>query len=221
MQIFAYARVSTERQRNRHTIKNQKARIKQYCKDHGHTINNWFLDDGVSGVKERPQLKAMLTQLEDTDGVVVTKLDRLGRSVLQILETIELIQGEGKQFLCTEKEIDFTTSEGRFGFQVIAAVAELERSLARDRILAGIERARREGKHLGRREKTIPKERLRLHLQARTSMKAIGRLYPDPKTNRPMDTRTIKRIAQDYKFMDKDGTLLIDVVPKEANVPGN
>ena len=58
---------------------------------------------------------------------------------------------------------------------------------------------------------------MRLLLKSKTSLKAIGRMYPDPKTDRPMDARTVKRIAKIYGFMDKDGALLIDVVPKEAH----
>ena len=81
-------RVSTRSQRDRHTIDNQKILIVQYCKDRGHTIKKWFSDDGVSAAKDRPQFEAMLATLEEADGIVFTKLDRLGRSLNQIWKTV-------------------------------------------------------------------------------------------------------------------------------------
>lgn len=209
MELFAYARVSTREQRDRQTIETQKLQIEQYCKERGYEIKSWFLDEGISAVKERPQFEAMLEQLDQADGILCTKLDRLGRSLLHILKTVERIQDQDKQFLCVDQLFDLSTSEGRLNFQVLAAVAEFERNLTIDRIRAGIERARAEGKQLGRKKRTIPKKRLKLLLKAKTPLTAIGRMYPDKK-GRPMDRRTVKRIAQEYGFLDEAGHLTIN-----------
>ena len=93
----------------------------------------------------------LLDQLREGDVVVVTKLDRLGRSLPQIFDIVETIEqrGAGLRSLA-ESDIDTTTAAGKLVFRVFAVVAEFERDRLRERTLEGIARARAAGTHLGR-----------------------------------------------------------------------
>ena len=139
---FGYARVSTLEQ---NTQQQESA-----LKDAG--CDRVYIDHGVSGAaEERPDLNRLLDQLREGDVVVVTKLDRLGRSLPQIFDIVETIEqrGAGLRSLA-ESDIDTTTAAGKLVFRVFAVVAEFERDRLRERTLEGIARARASGTHLGR-----------------------------------------------------------------------
>ena len=139
---FGYARVSTLEQ---NTQQQESA-----LKDAG--CDRVYIDHGVSGAaEERPDLNRLLDQLREGDVVVVTKLDRLGRSLPQIFDIVETIEqrGAGLRSLA-ESDIDTTTAAGKLVFRVFAVVAEFERDRLRERTLEGIARARAAGTHLGR-----------------------------------------------------------------------
>ena len=139
---LGYARVSTQDQ---HTQQQESGLHEAGC-------DRVFVDHGVSGAAEvRPGLERLLDQLRDGDVVVVTKLDRLGRSLPQVFEIVETIEqrGAGLRSLA-ESDIDTTSAAGKLVFRVFAVVAEFERDRLRERTLEGIARARAEGTHLGR-----------------------------------------------------------------------
>ena len=111
-----------------------------------------YIDHGDSGATvERRDLKRLLDQVREGDVVVVTKLDRLGRSLSDVLDIVENIEqrGAGLRSLA-ESDIDTTSAAGKLVFRVFAVVAEFERDRLRERTLEGIARARAEGTHLGR-----------------------------------------------------------------------
>jgi DNA invertase Pin-like site-specific DNA recombinase len=85
------------------------------------------------------------------DVILVTKLDRLARSVHHLLTVAKELEALGVGLVVTEQALDTTTPSGRLLFHVLASVAEFERDLIRDRVIAGMRRARAAGKHLGRR----------------------------------------------------------------------
>lgn len=113
-----------------------------------------FEDQGVSGsIGHRPGLTAALERCASGDVLVAWKLDRLGRSLLDMVGLVEKLNKRGvglKLLTGAGASIDTTTPEGRLFFALFAAMAEFERELIRERTAAGMKAARRRGKHVGR-----------------------------------------------------------------------
>ena len=144
-----YLRVSTIDQ----TTLNQELELKEYCKRNNLEVHKIYKDEGVSGAKtKRPALDLMLQDMrkKEFDSIVVWKLDRLGRSTQHLLQFLEEFNNKEVRLVVTDMNIDTSTSQGKFFFTIIGAVAELEREMIRERILAGNERRKSQGKKLGR-----------------------------------------------------------------------
>ncbi|MCY4607879.1 MAG: recombinase family protein [bacterium] len=110
-----------------------------------------IFEETASGAKrERPQLTAALDWMREGDTLVVWRLDRLARSVRQLIETVEDLGGRGIGFRSLTEAIDTTTSGGRLVFHVFGALAEFERNLIVERTRAGLEAARARGRVGGR-----------------------------------------------------------------------
>ncbi len=113
-----------------------------------------YIDEGVSGAKDsRPALDRMLVDAREgrLDVVDIWKLDRLARSVRHLLELSDSLNAWGVGLVSIrDAHIDTTTPSGRFTLQILGAVAELERGLVRERVIAGVRRAQAAGKHCGR-----------------------------------------------------------------------
>lgn len=107
--------------------------------------------DKVSGAKtERPGLGEALDFLRKGDSLVVWRLDRLGRSLKHLLETVSMLEERGIGFRSLQESIDTTTSGGRLIFHIFGALAEFERNLIRERTMAGLRAARARGRVGGR-----------------------------------------------------------------------
>lgn len=141
--IKYYVRVSTVEQKlDRQLLAYDKADI--------------IYSDKVSGKdKERPQLQAMLEDLKENDIVVVKSLDRLSRSTMDLLEIAREIENKGATLKVLDKDIDTSTSIGKFFLTVIGAVAELERENIKARVMEGVKIAKQEGKYKGRKKGSI------------------------------------------------------------------
>lgn len=138
--LIGYARVSTQDQNLDLQV---KALTKAGCKK--------VFDDRVSGARaERPGLAAALAMLREGDTLVVWKLDRLGRSVKNLVDLVGELHRAGVQFKSLTDSIDTGTASGRFFFHVMASLAEMERELIIERTCAGLEAARRLGRKGGR-----------------------------------------------------------------------
>ena len=110
-----------------------------------------FFTEKVSGVsRERPELERLLGELRAGDVVVVWKLDRLGRSLRDLVGIVDRIQAQGAGLRSLNDPIDTTTASGRLIFGVFASLAEFERELIRERTRAGLEAARARGRMGGR-----------------------------------------------------------------------
>ena len=109
-----------------------------------------FEEKASGAQRERPQLVAALDYLRAGDTLVVWKLDRLARSLKQLIETVELLESKGIGFRSLTESIDTTTSGGRLIFHIFAALAEFERNIIRERTTAGLNAARARGKVGGR-----------------------------------------------------------------------
>lgn len=139
--IYGYARVSTNRQ---DAALQRDALEKAGCDD-------IFIDEGVSGAKaHRPELDRMVGMLREGDTVVVWKLDRLGRSLQNLVELVNKFDGMGVQFRSLTEAIDTTTPGGVLVFNIFASLAQFERDLIRERTSAGLQAARARGRHGGR-----------------------------------------------------------------------
>lgn len=118
--------------------------------------------DVASGAKDdRPQLAAALDQLRPGDTLVVWRLDRLGRSLRHLIETVTSLDDRGVGFRSLTEAIDTTTTSGRLLFHVFGALAEFERDLIRDRTTAGLQAARARG-IVGGRKPSLTGDKLQL-----------------------------------------------------------
>lgn len=146
-----YVRVSTDRQ----TVQNQIEALTKIASARGWQIVSTYDDAGISGAKERkdrPGLDAMLkdAQRRKFDIVMAWAIDRLGRSLIDLLSTIQHLETCGVDLYLDQQAIDTTTPAGKLMFQVVGAFAEFERSMIRERVNAGLRRAVARGKVLGR-----------------------------------------------------------------------
>lgn len=109
-----------------------------------------FVDKASGKLESRPALDELLAQVRSGDCVVVWRLDRLGRSLRHLLETVNALQVRGVAFASLTESIDTSTPGGRLVFHVFGALAEFERDLIRERTLAGLAAARSRGRTGGR-----------------------------------------------------------------------
>lgn len=117
-------------------------------------------EEKISGGKtDRPELNQCLKAMNPNDVLVVWKLDRLGRSLQHLIEIINTLKSENKGFQSLTENIDTTTPTGTLIFHIFASLAEFEKSLIRQRVLAGLDAARKSGTKFGRPEALNPKDK--------------------------------------------------------------
>ena len=115
-----------------------------------------FVEKASGAKEERPQLLAALDYLRDGDTLVVWKLDRLARSMKQLIETVDQLKARGISFRSLTEAIDTTTAAGELFFHIFGALAQFERSIIRERTNAGLKAALARGRKGGRRPKVKP-----------------------------------------------------------------
>jgi DNA invertase Pin-like site-specific DNA recombinase len=177
--VGLYARVSTKREQ---TVENQLLRLREWAAGRGHTIVAEYVDEGISGTKgrdKRPGLDALgkAATLGQIDTVAVTALDRLGRNLQHLIGFVGELEALKVGLFVHNMALDTSTPAGRLMFNMIGSLAEFERELIRERTLMGLERAKKQGKTLGRPKVPAATER-RIHalLEAGTSINKIMRL---------------------------------------------
>ena len=179
MKIFGYGRVSTST--GQQTTENQRLELEQA----GYLIESeyWFADEGISGkvcASQRPAFKALKIQIRQGETLVVSKLDRLGRDAIDVLQTIKELGNKGVKVIVHQLgNTDLTSPAGKLLLMMLSAVAEMERDLLVERTQAGLVRAKAEGKILGRPSKTIDIQRVEIikKLQVGESVSAVAREY--------------------------------------------
>ena len=144
--IALYARVSTEDQ----DLDTQLYHLEKYAKDSGMEYD--IYKEKESTRKTRPVKQDLLQKLRNREysAVIVMKIDRWARSVLELSTEIVELHEKGINFISLRDNIDLNSSIGKFQFHIIASLAEFEREMIRDRSLEGQARARAQGKHMGR-----------------------------------------------------------------------
>lgn len=148
--VALYARVSTQNGQNPEM---QLAELREYAHRRSWTIAGEYVDIGVSGAKEsRPEFNRIVFDVHHRrfDAVLCWKLDRLGRSLKHLVNTLADLQAYGVAFVSLRDNLDLSTPSGRLMFHVVAAMAEFERALIRERVSAGIQAAKRRGQRIGR-----------------------------------------------------------------------
>jgi DNA invertase Pin-like site-specific DNA recombinase len=139
-----------------------------------------FEETAGGGRWDRPALQEMLRQLRAGDVVVVWKIDRLSRSLKDLLHVMERIEAAGAGFRSLTEAIDTTTPAGRMMMQMVGAFAEFERAMIRERTGAGLAQARAEGRIGGRRRKLSDRQRAEIAegvLSGRRSAAEMARLF--------------------------------------------
>ena len=162
-----YVRVSTDKQ----TVENQLRELRQIAERRGWQVVEEYHDAGISGSKGRDQRPGLDQMLKDAsrrrfDVVMAWAIDRLGRSLIDLLGTIQALEACGCDLYLDQQAIDTTTPAGKLMFQVTGAFAEFERSMIRQRVHAGLKRAVEQGKQLGRPRIDSATER-RIHICVR------------------------------------------------------
>ena len=143
-----YGRVSTTDQ----TAENQLGELRGYAQARGWSAAE-YVDDGVSGAKERrPALDRLLRDARRRrfDVLVCWRLDRLGRNLKHLVTLLDELQALGVGFVSLGEGIDLSTPAGKLQLHILAALAEFERGRIQERVKAGLARARRQGTRLGR-----------------------------------------------------------------------
>ena len=150
MKTAIYVRVSKLEQ----NLDNQLISLREYCQRNEHEIVGEY-SDKISGTKSsRPQLDEMLKDMraKKFDAIICWKFDRMGRSTTHLLQVLEEMNNKGIRLIATSQNIDTDTPMGKFFFTILSGFAEMEREMLIDRINLGLDRAKAEGKLLGRRK---------------------------------------------------------------------
>ena len=196
MKAAIYARVSTVDQEP----ENQLQELRRYVEARGWASTE-YVDRGVTGTKDRrPALDQLLTDARRRrfDVLVCWRLDRLGRNLKHLITLLEELQALGIAFVSLAEGIDATTPAGRLQMHILGSIAEFEKDRIRERVLAGLQRARTQGVKLGRPRRRIDPERLarvaglpereaarRLGIPRSTLQRALAQNPPNP----PADLR--------------------------------
>ena len=175
MSILGYGRVSTREKTSEKQFREIEAA--------GYGIDYWYADEGVSGkvsALQRPQFAEALSQIRDGDTLVVTKLDRLGRDAHDIAATINMLAPRGIEIIVLQLgKVGLSSAAGRPMLTMLVAMAEMERDLLVERTQSGLDRAKSEGKTLGRPSLTTEEQRKAMYLQHHekcVSLSALARL---------------------------------------------
>jgi putative DNA-invertase from lambdoid prophage Rac len=171
---FAYLRVSTAGQSTGSQL--QEIEAAGFKVDRKRVVSE--VVSGSSAIEQRPGFLKLLDRLESDDVLIVTRLDRLGRNAIDVTRTVAKLEGMGVRVHCLALGgVDLTSSAGKMTMTVIAAVAEFERDLIRERTEAGLARAVAAGKTLGRKPKldSEKKAAARAQLAAGASISAVAK----------------------------------------------
>lgn len=168
-----YARVSTADQDPELQVRELRA----YVEKRGWTLTAQFVDHGVSGAKDsRPELNKLVTAARKgkLDAIVVWKFDRFARSTRHLVTALDEFRDLAVDFVSVTEAIDTSTALGRAMFTIVGAIAEFERELIRERVRAGVAKARAQGKRLGRPRAQIDPDQVALLREQGLSLREIA-----------------------------------------------
>jgi DNA invertase Pin-like site-specific DNA recombinase len=183
---FGYARVSKNEQ-------NLDAQIEQLvaagCEE--------IFQEKVSGAKDdRPQLKALMGKLRRGDSLCVVRLDRLGRRMMKLVELINDFKAKGIEFVSLENNLDTSTPMGLLLFNVCAAFSEMERELIRERVKAGLDVAKQQGRKGGRPRALTPEKVETIRVLQQTGQLSVSKICETMKISRSVYYRCIHQAVE-------------------------
>jgi len=210
LKLFAYMRVSTKKQ----TIENQERSLKRFMefnKDKFEIVDT-FKDEGIPAFSFRPTYERMIEKLfifNKADGIIIQRLDRVGRSVKQLSDLMVRFNENNKVFIATEQNIDTSTIEGKLFFHILAAIAEFNAALIKERMKEGLERwLEKEGNVLGRhkivQDSPTIKKIIKLYIENKLGLTSISKFLKgeDPPIN--ISAGTVRNILIDEKVELRD-----------------
>jgi DNA invertase Pin-like site-specific DNA recombinase len=166
--------------------------LREYCQRRKWQIADEYTDTGVSGSKDsRPALNRLIADAGRGlfDGVLCWKLDRFGRSLRHLVNALAEFEARGIEFISLRDNLDLSTPSGRLQFQIIAAMAEFERTLIQERVKAGLRNARAKGKRLGRPPAIVDEARI-------DTLRASGASWRTIAKQTGLGVGTVHRLAQ-------------------------
>jgi DNA invertase Pin-like site-specific DNA recombinase len=172
-----YLRVSTDKQ----TTENQAAALQAVAKARGWEIVETYTDAGISGAKGRDKRPALDKMLKDAsrrryDVLMVWAIDRLGRSLVDLISTVQTLEACAVDLYVDQQSVDTTTPAGKLVFHIFGAIAEFERGMIRERIMAGLARSKAKGRKPGPALDPGKVERARVMLAERTGVLKVAKL---------------------------------------------
>ncbi|MDL1888125.1 recombinase family protein [Nitrospirales bacterium NOB] len=190
--VALYQRVSTADQ----NVEMQDSDLHRYCEQRGLEVFKVYVDKGISGAKDRrPALDQLMSDAKKRrfDVVLVWRFDRFARSTRHLITALEEFRHCGIDFISFQENIDTSSPMGKAMFTVVAAVAELERSLIAERVKAGLRNAKSKGRQIGRKfvEQTAPETVARV-LELRKSGMGMCRIADEV----GLSSRTVWRLLQ-------------------------
>ncbi len=166
MRAALYARVSTRDKDQDPEL--QLFKLREYARAHDWEISGEFVDHCSGSMLSRPALDQMLeaARKRQIDMILCLRIDRFARSLTNLLNTWEQLEAWGVGFACSEQPIDTKSAHGLLLFQILGAFAQWERTMIRERVKEGMQKARREGKTIGRPRIAFTEEQMRSIEQA-------------------------------------------------------
>ena len=192
--VALYARVSTDGQ----TTENQLQELRKVADRNGWQIIQEFVDHGISGAKGRDQRPAFDEMCKgvirkEFDLVMAWSVDRLGRSLQHLVTFLDELHSKKVDLFLHRQGIDTTTPAGKMMFQMLGVFAEFERAMIKERINAGLARAKAQGKTLGR-----PKVSLQVENKIR-KLRSTGKGIRKIASELRVGVSTVKRVVDELK----------------------
>lgn len=191
--VYGYARVSTRGQ----SIEAQVEAIQKRCEYSGYQLIHIYQDKASGKDLERGEWQKMYEDLEinpqGINGIVIYKLDRIGRSISDLLRIVDDLQKRGIDIISISNSLDTTSKEGRLFFYIMAALAEYERELIMERTTLGRELAKEKNVKFGRKEKPV---NLDYYRRKRIEGVSVARIAKDLKISR---STLYKKIEEEKK----------------------
>lgn len=193
--VAIYARVSTDGQ----TTDNQLLELKKVLSKSGWELVDTYIDEGISGSKgrdKRPELDRMLKDAvrRKFDVVMSWSVDRLGRSLQDLLHLLSELHSINIDLYLHQQGIDTTTPAGKAMFQMLGVFAEFERSMIQERVKAGLERAKSQGKRLGR--PPVPSSKIRAIKKKHKEGLSIRKIAKEVNVGHGVIQRVIKEMTE-------------------------
>ena len=193
--VAIYTRVSTLDQ----TIDNQLIELREHCSKMGWEIVKEYADEGLSGTLSRDKRPALNSLIKDAyrkkfDSVVCWDISRLGRSMKELILFLSDMKDKGVGICSVRQGFDTSTSMGEIMFQFVGILSSWEREMIRERTLAGLERAKREGKTLGRRKVTNDTMTAKI-IELRTAKKSLKEISSEVGVSIATVHRELKKVA--------------------------